>query len=272
MRTKEARSVAVRQTAPEDDDQQARPAREPQNHRTVDRVTQILEEVVYNPGMTFAELARALEAPKRSVYGFIRGLLAKGWLYEEDRRFYLGPAVYGLTIASGHVRAGMVTHADLTALHEATGVAAFLGVPAGDHLIYIAEARGDAITSIDAQRNIRRTLLNTAGGKALLAARPDRELEAFLRRRGSEEAEHVDRFLAEFADIRRTNIAINVRLGGTRYAIATTVRDKSGKAVASVTLVGPTTELKPRTKALSDMLLKHVGAWSKRELKTREAI
>jgi hypothetical protein len=103
-----------------------RPAHEPQNHRTVDRVTQILEEVVYKPGMTFAELARALGAPKSSVYGFIQGLLAKGWLYQEDHRFYLGPAVYGLTLASGHIRAGMVTHADLFALHEATGAATLL--------------------------------------------------------------------------------------------------------------------------------------------------
>jgi IclR helix-turn-helix domain len=53
----------------------------PQKHRTVDRVTSILEEVVYNPGMTSAELARALDAPKSSVCGFISGLLAKGWLY-----------------------------------------------------------------------------------------------------------------------------------------------------------------------------------------------
>jgi CRP-like cAMP-binding protein len=35
----------------------------------------ILEEVVYKPGLTFAELARALNAPKSSVHGFIRGLL-----------------------------------------------------------------------------------------------------------------------------------------------------------------------------------------------------
>jgi hypothetical protein len=28
-------------------------------------------------------------------------------------------SVYGLTLASGHIRAGMVTHADLAALHEA---------------------------------------------------------------------------------------------------------------------------------------------------------
>src|SRR6266550_8022222 len=95
--------------------------RVPQNHRTVDRVTRILEMVVYRPGMTFAELARTLDAPKSSVHGFISGLLANGWLYEQDRSFYLGPAVYGLTLASGHIRAGLVTHADLATLHEETG-------------------------------------------------------------------------------------------------------------------------------------------------------
>src|SRR3954469_14770920 len=103
-----------------------RTKRAPQNHRTVDRVTRILEEVVYKPGMTFAELVRALDAAKSSVLGFISGLLANGWLYQEQHRFYLGPAVYGLTMASGHIRAGLVTHEDLVALERETGVAAFL--------------------------------------------------------------------------------------------------------------------------------------------------
>src|SRR5258705_8363649 len=94
-----------------------RSKRVPQNHRTVDRVTRILEEVVYNPGMTFAEIVRALGAAKSSIHGFIRGLVAKGWIYEDQHRFYLGPAVYGLTLASGHIRAGLVTHAHLVALH-----------------------------------------------------------------------------------------------------------------------------------------------------------
>src|SRR4051794_39741830 len=113
----------------------------PKNHRTIDRVTQILEEVVYHPGIGFAELSRALDAPKSSVHGFIRGLQAKGWLYESDRRFYLGPAIYGLTLASGNIRAGQVSQADLDALHKDTGMTVFLGVEAGDHLIYIGEAR-----------------------------------------------------------------------------------------------------------------------------------
>ena len=125
--------------------------RVPQNHRTVDRITRILEEVVYHPGVTFAELVRALNAAKSSVHGFMRGLLAKGWLYEEQGCYYLGPAVYSLTLASGHIRAGLVTHADLAALHEETGVAVFLGVQAGDHLMYIAEAGSDAITVFEAR-------------------------------------------------------------------------------------------------------------------------
>ena len=74
-------------------------------------------------GMTFAELVRALDAPKSSVHGFISGLLASGWLYQEQHRFYLGPAVYALTLASGRIRAGLVTHEDLVALQQQTGVA-----------------------------------------------------------------------------------------------------------------------------------------------------
>ena len=66
-------------------------------------------------GMRFAEWVRVLDAAKSSVHGLIRGLLAKGWLYQEQHRFYLGPAVYGLTLASGHIRAGLVTHEDLLA-------------------------------------------------------------------------------------------------------------------------------------------------------------
>ena len=176
-----------------------RAKRVPQNHRTIDRVTRILEEVVYNPGMTFAELVRALDAAKSSVHGFISGLLANGWLYQEQHRFYLGPAVYGLTMASGHIRAGLVTHEDLVALEQETGVAAFLGVQAGDHLIYIAEAGSDHVAGFEARSNIRRTLLITAGGKALLAERSEAERESYLRRRSRRtKRELVDRFLEEY--------------------------------------------------------------------------
>jgi len=250
----------------------ARSKLDPQNHRTVDRVTQILEEVVYHPGMTFAELVRALGAAKSTVHGFIRGLLAKGWLYENQHRFYLGPAVYGLTLASGHIRAGLVTHEDLVALHEQTGVAVFLGVPAGDHLIYIAEAGSDDVAGFEARTNIRRTLLVTAGGKALLAARPAAERDGYLRRRSAEEAELVNKFLDEYDQIKQTGIATNLGQRETRFAIATTVYSQSGEPVASITLVGPTADMQSRVDSLSKILFQHVDSWSQRSLTPREVI
>lgn len=250
----------------------ARSKTAPQNHRTVDRVTQILEEVVYHPGMTFAELVRSLGAAKSSVHGFIRGLVAKGWLYEDQHRFYLGPAVYGLTLASGHIRAGLVTHEDLAALHKATGVAVFLGVQAGDHLIYIAEMGTDDAVGFEARSNIRRTLLITAGGKALLAARPQVEREAYLRRRNADEKELVNQFLAEYEQIKATRIATNMVRGSVRFGIATTVHNRLGEAVASVTLVGAPSDLQPRVKKLSKILIQHVDAWSQRSMTPREPI
>jgi DNA-binding IclR family transcriptional regulator len=250
----------------------SRPQRVPQHHRTVDRITQIVETVVYRPGIRFTELVRALDAPMGSVHGFISGLLANGWLYEQDHRFYLGPAVYALTLASGNIRAGLVTHEDLVALHDETGVAAFLGVQAGDHLVYVAEVGSEQLAGFAAQSDIRRPLLRTAGGKALLAARPAVEREAYLRRQMAEDADAVDEFLADYDQIGRTRIATHVHLSGARFAIATTVLNRSGDAVASVTLVGPTSDLKPRMEELARVLLRRVNSWSQRSMTPREAI
>lgn len=238
--------------------------RAPQNHRTIDRVTKILEEVVYNPGSTFADLTRALDAPKSSVYGFVRGLLAAGWLHEDDHRFYLGPAAYGLTLTTGHIRAGLVTDADLAALHEETGVTVFLGVRAGDHLIYVAETGSHTLTGFGARSNIRRSLLETAGGKAFLAAMSQQERVAYLRRRPPADGPLIEQFLADFDEIHRTGIARNTLHGGAQHAIAATVRNRAGEVVAEVTLVGPATVILPKLDQLIATLLGHVAGWEQR--------
>jgi len=238
----------------------------------VDRVTQILEAVVYRPGTTFSELARALDAPKGSVHGFISGLLANGWLYEQEHRFFLGPAIFALTLASGNIRAGLVTHQDLSTLNMAAGAAVFLGVQVGDHLVYVAEVGSEQLAGFLAQSDIRRPLLRTAGGKALLAARRTAEREAYLRRQMPEDPEAVEEFLAEYEEIRRTRIATHVRLSGTRFAVGTVVRSLAGDPVASVTLVGPTRDLEPRREELAAVLLRQVDTWSRRSVTAREAI
>lgn len=245
---------------------------DPKGHRTVDRVTQILEEVVYQPGISFAELARALGAPKSSVHGFIRGLLVKGWLYEDNRRFYLGPAVHALTLASGSIRAGQVTQADLDALHDETGLTVFLGVEAGEHLIYIGESGTDSLTGFAARTGIRRRLLATAGGKALLAAMADTERDAYLRRQQAEHSDEVSSFLAEFAEIRRTGVARNFRHHGAQLALSAVVRNRAGEPVAAAVMIGQTTDAAPREDELRSCLLRHVDTWSRQAVRAREPI
>jgi DNA-binding IclR family transcriptional regulator len=229
--------------------------RGPQNHRTVDRVTQILEEVTYHPGITFAELSRALDAPKSSVHGFVRGLLAKGWVYESDKRYYLGPAIYGLTLASGQMQAGSVTQADLDKLHELTGLSVFLGVLAGDHLIYVSVAGADEQSRYTASTRLRRALLDAAGGKALLAEKSDAVRDGYLRRLGPEDADKVSQFLADFRQIKETGIATNYKHGGSQLALATVVRNQFGEAVSEITLVGPAADAVPREAELRKILL-----------------
>jgi len=93
-----------------------------------------------------------------------------------------------------------------------------------------------------------------------------------LRRRRPDEAELVDAFLSEDEDIRKTGIATNTRLQGTRFSIATVLRSQSGEAVASIMLVGLTSEVKPRVKRMSRALFQHAEVWSHRFMTPREAI
>jgi DNA-binding IclR family transcriptional regulator len=242
-------------------------------HQTISRVVRILEEVVYRPGSTYAEVTRAVGAPKSSVYGFIRGLLAVDWLIEQNHRLYLGPAFFGLAISSGHVRAGMVSPADLDALYRETGLTAFVGVRGGDHLFYIAEAGSDLMASFEARQNIRRDLFNTAGGKALLAFAPQGELEEYLRNRPPEQRADVDAYLQSCPTIRETRVAVNVNAARGRTGVATVILDPRGQAVASVTLVGPTGQILPRLDTLTALLRERVGEWeSRRTGASREPI
>jgi DNA-binding IclR family transcriptional regulator len=236
------------------------------SHQTISRVVRILEEAVYRPGSTYAEITRAVGAPKSSVYGFIRGLLSVDWLIDQDHRLYLGPAFYSLAIASGHVRAGMVAPGDLDTLHRETGLTAFVGVLAGEHLIYIAEAGSDLMASFEARSNIRRRPLATAGGKALLAFMPETELEAYLRRIPAASTQEISDFLQSCQTIRETGVAVNVSPERARAAVATVIRNAKGQGIASLTLVGPSTQVLPRVEALSALLRERVREWQARSI------
>jgi DNA-binding IclR family transcriptional regulator len=236
----------------------------PQNHRTIDRVSDILEHVSGNPGMTFSELARKVGGAKSSLHGFISGLLARGWLYQSEGRFYMGPAMYSLTMANGHEATRFLNNDDLRELHEHCCLPVYLGVQAGEALIYISVAGRDPIMSYESRTNIRRTMLNTAGGKVLLAFEDTNRRDKFLAQRPAEERDLVEAFLSQYYAIIENGYAVNYRSNVDRYAIASCLRGSDGRPVASVTLVGKSAELRPREEELTRTLLDYCRKWSAR--------
>ena len=89
-------------------------------HRTVDRVIEIRETVSLSPrGVSLAELAAALDAAKSSVQELTNGLLARGYLIEEDRRFHLGPGPFILAARANKLAAVSLDHRFVAELAQA---------------------------------------------------------------------------------------------------------------------------------------------------------
>ena len=234
------------------------------HHRTVDRITAIVEEVASNPdGIGLQQLATVVGAPKSTIQGFVNGLLAAGYLIESHHRYHLGPGPYILTLRANQLPARTVRHADLLELAEETKLSVLLAVRVGDHVVYVDEVGDSPPVRFIAKSRARRPLLETASGKVMLADMPEPELHHFLRNHPNQGA--VSHFLADLDSIRQTGVARNLESqisGGS--AIATRVDDAQGNLLAAVALIGTAEEVRPRFDELELVLRKARADWAQR--------
>ena len=97
----------------------------------------ILETVSLSPrGVTLAELAAALGAAKSSVQELTNGLLARGYLIEEDRRFHLGSGPFVLASRANKLAAVSLDHRFVAELGRVLGCTVLVGVRVGDSLVF----------------------------------------------------------------------------------------------------------------------------------------
>jgi DNA-binding IclR family transcriptional regulator len=180
-------------------------------HRTVDRVTGILETVSLSPrGLTLAELADALDAAKTSIQDLANGLVARGYLREEEHRFYLGPGPFILASRANKLAALALDHEFVAQLAKVLGCTLFIGVRVGDAIVftdYVGE-ESPSLTYV-ARTHARRPLYTSAAGKILLANVPDREMHRLLDLALPEQVGEVRQFLAELPEIRSRQLAFN---------------------------------------------------------------
>src|SRR5271166_1507395 len=173
-------------------------------HRTVDRVIEILETVSLSPrGVTLPELAAALDAAKSSVQELTNGLLARGYLIEEDRRFHLGPGPFILAVRANKLAALSLDHRFVAELANVLRCTVLVGIRVGDAIVFtdLVGEESPGLTFV-ARTHARRPLYTSAAGKTLLANVPDDEMHRLLDLASPQQAGEVRQFLAELPEIR----------------------------------------------------------------------
>jgi DNA-binding IclR family transcriptional regulator len=149
-------------------------------HRTVSRVTTILERVAAAAtGVRLAELAAVLDAPRSSVHGLVKGLVATGYLREEDGAYVLGPAVSALLMAAPPTL-DLIARPAMEKLHRQFDETVMLASPIGDSVVYTDAIESTRVIRYSAPLHTRRPLYPTSAGKCILAFAPARTRENYL--------------------------------------------------------------------------------------------
>jgi DNA-binding IclR family transcriptional regulator len=231
-------------------------------HRTVDRVTGILETVSLSPrGVTLAELAIAMDAAKTSIQELTNGLLARGYLIEEERRFHLGPGPFILASRANKLAALSLDHEIVAELGKALGCTVLVGVRVGDAMIFTDYAGQESPSlTFAARTHARRPLYTSAAGKILLANVPDDEMHRLLDVAGPEHAGDVRQFLAELPEIRSRQLAFNRGVTiADAFVVATPLLARDGRLIAAISAAIDSSEA-DRLDDLGDELKNAVAA------------
>jgi DNA-binding IclR family transcriptional regulator len=174
----------------------------------------------------------------------------------------LGPAPFLLTRLAGRLPVTTVTHDDLAAMHEATGMTVVLAIVVGSDVYYVDHAASDPRYAYLAEGFVRRSLIRTSGGWVLLAGMERRDLWAQLAALPPDDAALVGRFLGELPQIQRDGLAVAPGVSAEANGVSVAVTE-DGKTVAAVGIMGDPREVEQRKQELIDVLARHRARWAR---------
>lgn len=148
------------------------------------RALDVLEAVAAGPA-TLSELSRLLDIPKSSLHGLMRTLTERGWVqsFEGGARYRLGLRALqvGARFAEEDETVARVAGV-LDRLAATTGETVQQGRLDGAEVVYLAKRDSPHPVRLISSIGSRLPAHTTALGKALLAARGDKEVRALLPR------------------------------------------------------------------------------------------
>ena len=238
----------------------------------VERALILLRYIVDNPdGLSIREASRNLGYSPATVQKLINALSAQNYVVQNEltERYHLGPGAVqlGLTALS-RLDVRRVARPHLETLASECGETAFLGIPRGNHVVYIDKVVSSEPIHMDTPLGIDRPFNCTAVGKVLLTGLPAEELE----RLASEDAfEHrtersiseLEALCAEVDRIREQGWAWdNEEYNPGVGCVAAPVRDHEGQIVAALTASGPAERIDEKLDGIVTQVTAHAAAIS----------
>jgi DNA-binding IclR family transcriptional regulator len=251
-------------------------ARHVNSPQSVTRVIHILEALcASSTPLSLADLSRALDTPKSSMAALLRGLVLADFVVAAEGSFRLGPGAFGLGSALLEARRRLqssdLVREGMRRLVERSGETVLFAVrEAGEAtLTYV-----DVIESRNAVRfavsvGDRRPLYCTAGGRVLLAAATQEEVQRYLKRLKPERLTartEIDkrRLASAIAAAREAGVAQTMdQAAEGAIGTASAIRDAGGSVIGALIVAAPSSRSRDRVQKLARLVREEAASISR---------
>lgn len=228
-----------------------RPPNPQKTIRAVELSVRILEALQELDGGGVTDVAEYVGTTKATAHNHLRTLESKDLVVQEASGEYdIGLRFLDIAhYAKSRFPIAAIVETEVDKLAEESGELALFTVEEHWRGITLSLAYGDEAVQTPIYVGNREMLHNTAVGKAILAFKPESEIEAFIEEHGlptvtEHTIEDPETFRAELAEVRDTGIAYNREeaIHGL-VGVGTPVRRYDGSVAGALSIIGPSSRM-----------------------------
>jgi IclR family KDG regulon transcriptional repressor len=233
------------------------------------RASALLQEIARNRnGIGLAQLSRNLDLHTSTAFHLVKTLVTLGYLRQDEitKVYRVGSLIFNLAAtASDEIEMAKFAEPFIADLAMRTGETSHLAIRSGDEIVVIGRSYGTGAFHFAERTGATRPFHATAIGKAILAAMPQKNLEALLNRielRAITPRTITDpkKLLDEIEKIRQTAIAYDDgEFHPELRCMAVQIRNFTGKVVGALGISTAAWRLSLNDLAVKGITLKEVG-------------
>lgn len=220
-----------------------------------------VQEGAQQQAISFQEISAALPFARTTVHRILYSLEKLGYVEKAEAKahYHLGPKFFALTQPAVQFRRlQAVAHAVMLELLVRHSETVNLGVLDDGQVAYIDVVQSPSALRIAASAGDRNPAHSTSLGKVILAYLPDVEVEKVLKqypliRMTSKTITQKAHLLEHLASVREQGVAFDLgeNVDGV-LCVAAPIFDQHGRAVAGVSVSGPTSRMESKLMAIRD--------------------